>query len=184
MSITSAKSGATGISLALDNNFMEPIASTLLSASANTVTFNDIPQNYKHLQVRAHSLVVTTDQILYMTFNSDLAANYASHLVSGNGGGTGTMNGLASQTNMKIFGQTYGLGTTVPTGTITDILDYTNVNKHKTILSAGGTDRNGTGEIQLTSGLWRSSLAITSIQVFSTANFAANSRFSLYGIKG
>ena len=56
MSITSVKSGATGISLALDNNFMEPIATTLVgSTTVNVVTFNDIPQTYKHLQIRAIS---------------------------------------------------------------------------------------------------------------------------------
>jgi len=53
MSITSAKTGATGISLALENNFMEPIASTLVGASGSAIIeFNDIPQTYKHLQIR------------------------------------------------------------------------------------------------------------------------------------
>ncbi len=52
MSITSAKTGSTSLSLALENNFMEPIASTLVGAGGvSTVTFNDIPQTYKHLQV-------------------------------------------------------------------------------------------------------------------------------------
>mgnify|MGYP000739741444 CR=1 FL=1 len=50
MSISSAKSGGTGISLALDNNFMEPIASS--TGGSSTIVFNDIPQGYKHLQIR------------------------------------------------------------------------------------------------------------------------------------
>ena len=50
MSITSVKSGATGISLALDNNFMEPIATTLVgSGGANTIIFNRFPLIQKHL---------------------------------------------------------------------------------------------------------------------------------------
>ena len=56
MSITSAKTGSTSLSLALENNFMEPIASTLVGAGGvSTVTFNDIPQTYKHLQIRRTS---------------------------------------------------------------------------------------------------------------------------------
>ena len=56
MSITSAKTGSTSLSLALENNFMEPIASTLVgSGGVSTVTFNDIPQTYKHLQIRCIS---------------------------------------------------------------------------------------------------------------------------------
>ena len=70
MSITSAKSGATGISLALDNNFMEPIASTLVgSGGSSVITFNDIPQTYKHLQLR---VLVATQQHFNALCNSTL----------------------------------------------------------------------------------------------------------------
>jgi len=39
--------------LSADNNYMETIASTLVgSGGASTVTFSNIPQGYKHLQIR------------------------------------------------------------------------------------------------------------------------------------
>ena len=64
MSITSVKSGSGGISLALDNNYMEPIATMVVSAtSVNSITFNDIPQIYKHLQL-IHLGLVTHNYLL------------------------------------------------------------------------------------------------------------------------
>ena len=49
MTISSVKTGAVGLSLALDNNYMEPIATTLVgSGGVNQITFNDIPQSYNN----------------------------------------------------------------------------------------------------------------------------------------
>jgi hypothetical protein len=163
----------------------EPITSITIGAtSVSSINFGSIPQNYAHLQVRAISFVATTDQILYMQVNSDDGSNYASHLLSGNGVGSGAAYGLASQNNLRIFGQTYGVGTSAPTATISDLLDYSNTNKYKTIRTFGGTDRNGTGEVQLASGLWMNTAAITSVQIYSTANLTQYSSYALYGIKG
>lgn len=175
---------ASSISGNLATNSYESIATATGTGSSGTISFTSIPSTYRHLQIRAISLVATTDQILYMTFNSDTGSNYASHLFSGNGVGGGAAYGLSSQTSMRIFGQTYGLGTTAPTATVTDVLDYANTNKYKTMRSLGGTDRNGTGEIQLASGLWMNTTAISSIQLTTTANFTTTTKFALYGIKG
>ena len=75
MSITSVKTGTTGLSLALDNNYMEPIATTVVgSGGVNQITFNDIPQGYKHLQIRIIGRTTTslTDDNIYIQFNSDI----------------------------------------------------------------------------------------------------------------
>ena len=161
----------------------ESIATVSGTGSSGTISFTSIPSTYSHLQIRAISLVATTDQILFMRFNSDTGSNYASHLLTGNGVGAGASNALTSQANMKVFGQTYALGTTAPTGTVTDILDYANTNKYKTMRSFGGTDRNGTGEVQLASGLWMNTAAISSIQLTTGANFTTTTQFALYGIR-
>ena len=70
--------------------------------------------------------------------------------------------------------------------TVCDILDYTNTNKYKTVRALSGHDQNGSGVIQLRSGFWRSTSAITSITISNDqiANIAEYTRFSLYGIKG
>ena len=183
MSITSVKSGATGISLALDNNFMEPIATTLVgSGGVNQVTFLDIPQTYKHLQIRGIALSASTPRI-YIRYNGDGASNYTYHFLEGNGSSAVASAG-ANQTENWLFINGF-IASSTPSPFVVDILDYANSNKFKTIRSLHGGDNNSAGNIALCSGLWRDTTAITSIQLFtSSSTFSQHSRFSLYGIKG
>jgi hypothetical protein len=193
MTISSVKTGAVGLSLALDNNYMEPIATTLVgSGGTNTVTFNDIPQTYKHLQLR---IIARTDRgaeqdSLQLQFNSDTTNGnyYASHYISGNGA---SVTFDAQGTNAYVWLPRYAADSATASNfgvTVTDILDYTSTNKHKVIRNLGGYDNNGTGQVWLSSGMWFPSniTAITSIKFspVSGTNIKQYSRFSLYGIKG
>jgi hypothetical protein len=80
--------------------------------------------------------------------------------------------------------------TTYYSASIIDILDYANTNKYKTYRALTGIDKNGSGSIQLTSGVWRNTTAITSITITPQSNtsptnqFQQYSQFALYGIKG
>jgi hypothetical protein len=190
MSITSAKSGATGISLALDNNFMEPIASTLVGAGGvNQVTFNDIPQTYKHLQIRGISRPTesgsTGGQYVYLRMNADAGTSYARHFLTGDGS-TATAAGAASQTEIRASYQLRnGFTAGIYAAVIVDILDYSNTNKYKTTRSLGGFDSNGGGYAALGSGLWMNTNSINSLTLLcEVGDFVQYSRFSLYGIKG
>lgn len=183
MSITSAKSGATGISLALDNNYMEPIASTLLSSASNSVTFADIPQGYKHLQLRTLGQT-TTGYPIGIRFNGDIGTNYSYHVLQGNSASvaSGAANSQTSITTAAAGGSTanaFG-------GGVIDILDYTNTNKYKTTKGLTGYEVGTSGTVYLYSGLWMNTAAITSITLIDTnnGNMITNCRFSLYGIKG
>jgi hypothetical protein len=192
MSITSVKSGATGISLALDNNFMEPIATTLVgSGGVNQVTFNDIPQTYKHLQIRATSRTTqsaTGTNYWFAYCNNDRATNYSYHILTGDG---------ASASAQAEVNTTYLLGGQAPRDSqlsstysiaVFDLLDYANTNKYKTVRALSGVDYNAAsppGYVRLISGNWRSFDAVTSLTIIPEAsNFSQYSRFSLYGIKG
>jgi hypothetical protein len=77
-------------------------------------------------------------------------------------------------------------GANMFSGIIIDILDYANTNKYRTIRALSGGDRNGSGFIELCSGLEQSTSAVTSITLEPTATFAfaQYSHFALYGIKG
>ncbi len=69
--------------------------------------------------------------------------------------------------------------------TITDVLDYTDTNKYKTVRYLGGKDQNGSGGVSLNSGSWRSTAAVTSITFFSSGvDFPEYTQFALYGLKG
>lgn len=188
MSITSVKSGATGISLALDNNFMEPIATVLVGASgSNVITFSDIPQTYKHLQIRAiaRDNGGSGEDDYAIRLNGDTGTNYAYHYLMGNGVSASTSAGTSSSRIMALrlstAVQNDGFG-----GLIVDILDYANTNKYKTVRALGGYEVNSSGTIALSSGLWMNTDAVTSISIRNdrAVNFLQNSRFSLYGIKG
>jgi len=69
-------------------------------------------------------------------------------------------------------------------GFIVDILDYANTNKYKTVRSLNGNDANGSGSMNLSSNVWLSTAAITSLTLSSSSDFRQYSSFALYGIKG
>lgn len=188
MSITSVKSGATGISLALDNNFMEPIATTLVgSGGTNNVVFNDIPQTYKHLQIRYIARgVATADDGIYLRFNGQFFSTMHRLRGTGSAADAGAATGGTNDYNHGIMpggsvtASVFGVG-------IIDILDYTNTSKTKVFRRLGGFDSNGGGQIDFVSGLWNYTDAVTSVAIAvkdGTGSFAQYSRFSLYGIKG
>lgn len=186
MSVTSAKTGSTSLSLALENNFMEPIASTLVGAgNTSAIIFNDIPQTYKHLQIRYTNRNVAASDATLLNFNGDVTGtNYAKHQLRGSGSAV-TAVGQANIVPELPTSPYLGITASVYNGVILDILDYSNTNKNKTLRSLGGYDANGSGYIWLTSGLWQNTNAIISIKIYAeSGDIAQHSRFSLYGIKG
>jgi hypothetical protein len=179
---------STGV--AASTTSYESIATTTLGANQLTISFTSIPSTYKHLQIR---LLARTDRAgnpasnVLLNFNSDTTANYSYHDLDGDGASTYS-SGSASTSNIatqRISGNTAGAN--VFGAIVIDILDYQNTNKYKTVRYLGGYDNNGGGEIYLGSGNWRSTSAITQIDLTSingTANFKQYSSFALYGIKG
>ena len=162
----------------------ESIATVTASGSTGVVTFSSIPATYQHLQVRFIGRS-TSDTEVKITANSDTGANYARHLVYGDGSTTGA-SGNASQSNMRIAYTTNALNAANVYGAnVIDILDYANTNKYKTFRSMTGIDINAAGGyVQLSSGLWQSTSAITSLTFTITDVYTSLSSFALYGIKG
>jgi len=191
MSITKlTTNGLTGSkydTVSADNYYMEPIATNLLASATATVTFSNIPQGYKHLQIRgiARGTFADTAVLVRIQLNSDTGSNYARHNLTGDGSTTGVA-ADASQTVGGIGNISAATATASIFGVVVcDILDYANVYKFKTIRSLAGNDRNGAGVVGLFSSLWMNTAAITSVSIFPAANsFDINTRLSLYGIKG
>jgi uncharacterized membrane protein len=117
--------------------------------------------------------------------NSDSSSNYSFHQLYGDGSSAGAGSG-ANQTQIPL--NAFGGNSNSAFGiSIIDFLDYANTNKFKTTRCLNGFDYNSGGETQLLSGNWRSTSAITSIQIvrgFAVNNWVEGSRFALYGIKG
>ena len=156
---------------------------TVGSGGASSVSFTSIPSTYTHLQIR--SMVLTSSTLtedMKCQFNSDTAANYATHYLYGNGS---TAYAAASTSISYLNLGTGSQNSTSPSVAVADILDYANTNKFKTTKVLVGADANGSGNIYLNSGLWRSTSAITSIVLTPySGTISQYSVFALYGIKG
>jgi hypothetical protein len=170
----------------------ESIATVLVpSGAGSTVEFTSIPSTYKHLQVRimsrdARAVTVNTLNVRLGSGSLDTGSNYSSHFIGGSGSGllvgaqsNGSLMTYLLETGSSASANIFGVN-------IIDILDYADTNKYTTIRSLGGADLNGSGNINLSSGSWRNTAAVTNIGFINnnTENFAENSHFALYGIKG
>ncbi len=187
MSIKSLKSGLysnsviTGNAVILPGDY-ESIATAVGTGSSTSIAFNSIPSTFSHLQIRFFARTTTGTSILSMTFNGSAGTNYARHFLAGDG--ATAFAGGAADTAQIYTG--YAINTTNIGGVgIIDILDYANTNKNKTVRSLTGNDTNtpGNDDVRLSSGVWKSTSAISSITFTSTDNFATNATFALYGVK-
>ena len=165
---------------------------TVGSGGAASVTFSSIPGTYTHLQIRGlarNSRTVYPSSGDLYRFNGDTAANYSWHSIQGDGGAVSTRT-AASPTgivtnSIAAAGATSGIFGVI----VFDILDYANTNKYKTTRALSGVDVNGTvggygGIVELVSGNWRSTSAITSITITTDEpNYVQYTQFALYGVK-
>jgi len=171
--------GVTASSGLADNfGAYDSIATVTIGAGgASTAVFSSIPSTYKHLQIRI------------VTKNSD-ANNFGSTAM--------TINGAAGERNHEVFGQgTIGTGAPARSmyvyhggaanfgAVVVDILDYASTTKTKVSRALCGVDNNGTGLVAFVSGLETDTAAVSSLTFTSNSgNFAQDSSFALYGIKG
>ncbi len=160
----------------------ESIATVTGTGSIATLSFTSIPSTFKHLQIRGTNNDAT-GYFVYAQFNSDTGSNYTIHQLYGNGTSAAAY-GAASQTYIYTGVGGYG-GSSYVAPLIMDILDYTSTSKNKTCRMITGFDSNGayTPYIQINSGVWLSSSAITRIDLKMTGNFSTTATFALYGIK-
>jgi hypothetical protein len=175
----------------VDPGAMIPLATTIVgSGGTSSVTFSNIPQVYEHLQIRMIAQVSLGSDPgggggLGLRFNGDSGTNYTRHLFGSYG--TGLEGYGEANTNTALIERfPYRLtNNSIYGGAVCDILDYKNGNKNKTIRNLGGWDNNSSGEIYFNSSVWRSTSAITSIEVYSSSYLLKEySHIALYGIKG
>jgi len=126
--------------------------------------------------------VASTAPDVWIRFNSDTATNYSATTIQGNGTAASSF-ATTSATKIDI---TPGVGwsATVPSMVTTDIFSYAG-STYKSILANESADRNGSGVTTSTVGLWRSTAAITRIDITNSGavNFAIGTTATLYGIK-
>lgn len=197
MAVTRFNYGSAFTNLVKSDSFLDgntaydPAATWLIqrqtvgAGGAASITFSSIPSTYKHLQIRMITRNTSTGSLVYAQFNGDTATNYSYHSLFGDGASPSAAGG-ATQAQLRVNQNpiSTSLANTFAAG-VTDILDYTNTSKNKTIRTMTGLDMNGSGSIYLYSGAWFNTAAVTSILVYPAANtFAQYSTFALYGILG
>ena len=167
----------------------ESIATVTGNGSATTLALDNIPSTYTHLQIRGivRDARATSDDTVQIYFNTDTSdANYASHKLRGNGTAASASSDIGGGNNIGLLvGAAANTTASVYGGVVVDILDYTNTNKYTTVRSLGGFDANGSGFIELRSGVWMNTAAVTKITFINngTAAFTDKTTFALYGVK-
>jgi hypothetical protein len=158
------------------------------TGSSSSITFSSIPSTYKHLRVRFAAVMTSANQnTLRMRFNGDTGSNYSYHGMIGYSSSPYAAPTGTSTAFMNISPGYVGLQNYPYVGII-DVLNYIDTNTYKTAKTLSGTMmlNNNSYELQLMSGNWRSTSAVTSLTLLDSGgtNFSTATRFSLYGIKG
>ncbi len=158
----------------------EPITTTTLSTATASVTFSSISGSYTDLVLVIFGGFAGNEDVA-MRFNSDTASNYSGTNVQGNGSGVFTGR-QSNQTSCYLTSGGY-FTNALQSNAIIQIQNYSNTTTYKTVLSRNNNTSTST---EFCVNLWRSTSAITSINLFgrnSSTNWLSGSTFTLYGIK-
>jgi hypothetical protein len=162
----------------------EPIATTTLGSNTTQISFTSISGTYTDLILVANcgkkNNVANT---INVRVNSDSGSNYSSTRLYNSGSGVAS-DRFSSNSNMYTQTVAYNSVESVMTFMF---MNYSNTTTYKTMLARQSTSSLGDGGAAASVGLWRSTSAITSIQLeldFGSGNqFITGSTFTLYGIK-
>jgi len=192
ITLQSAKGYGWGAASAGPTTAFESIATANGTGSSGVITFNSIPNTYKHLQLRMISkgtLPYGFPAGIRYDFNGDsTSSNYYGHNIRADGTTVSASHGSGNTSYSWTTGGS--VGTNVYAVGIMDILDYSSTSKLKTGRTIVGADYNNvaTGMIIHASFLWQNTAAINSITLTAdstyTGNFTTASSFALYGIRG
>ena len=150
-----------------------PLATITLATTEADIVFSSIPAGYR-------DLILISDAVgsgyLSLQFNSDTGSNYPYNAMFGGGSGSG---GAQSGTFVRV-GMTYPLSATHENGTIFQLMDYAQTDKHKTILYRGN---NAGAGVWAGASQWANTTAINTIRVFCEAgSLTSTTTLSLYGV--
>lgn len=154
-------------------NALIPIGTIKLTSAQTDVTLAGLPQNYRDLRI-----VVTgwgsAEINIGIKVNNDSGSNYSQVNMRAYGAGSvasssGTGSSISSNYSTGLVVGNIGLN-------IYDIFDYSQTNKHKSML----IQANHQGEMDAIAGRWASTAAITSVTI--TSAFSAGSTFEVFGV--
>jgi len=162
----------------------ELISTTVLGTTQATVTFtNGAWSTYKHLQIRTTMKNSASNLDVIVRLNGDTAGNYSWHNLQGYNGSV-TSGATTSATGMTMGISAVSTDANMFGAAVVDLLDFSSTTKNTTLRSLTGSVGSATKLLALRSGAWYNTAAVSSISFTASAgSFAANSRFSIYGVK-
>ena len=153
-----------------------PLATTTLGASASSVTFSSIPASYRDLVLICDCKNINGDSYnLHCRINGDTGNNNPSVVMQGSSSGASSFT-----RNVNGAAQIGWTNNTNNSAVVTQFLDYSATDKHKSILSRNNTEAS---RVNAHAIRWENTAAITSLEIFveASGSLAAGSTFSLYG---
>jgi hypothetical protein len=163
----------------------ELISTAFGTGSSGVIDFTSIPATYKHLQIRYTAKnTSTTSNFMTLRMNGITTGSYASHRLLGNGSTVTSLNQTSATSITLVEAMVLSTGTSVASGGVIDILDYTSSSKNTTIRTLYG-QASSIPRMYLVSGALFNTAVINSLTFTAASNnFDSISRFSLYGIRG
>lgn len=157
------------------------ISTQVLGTTTATINFNNIPQTFKHLELRI-SASATSEAQFNMRINGG-TTSYSWHNLIGDGGSVTTANHV--NRNAMTLAITSGLSNQ-PLAHVISLFDYSSTIKNTVVKNLSGfRPTSGSATVRLSSGVRANTNAVSSINILTTATgYTAGSRFSLYGIEG
>jgi hypothetical protein len=150
-----------------------PLATVTLGSATASVVMSSIPASYRDLIIVFNGTTTVSDGV-GSRYNSDTGNNY--NIVRMTGSSAGAISD--SFTNFSRIIETAG-DTSERTLYISNIMDYSATNKHKTVL----TRSNIASNVTAIASRWANTAAVTSITIFSpSSTMTTGSTISLYGV--
>ena len=187
-----AAQAEAAVAVASDYDLLETeITSTTVGSVTLTGLVSAYSADYQHLQLRITARTTssspsrTVAMRLGDTGGVDSGANYANHLLFGNG--STVVSDAASSVNQIELGN-LASHSSIPNergAAVIDILDPFSSSKYTTIRSLSGEEN--LGRVYLSSGLWMDTAQVDRISIGCggsfNLSFASDTRISLYGLK-
>jgi hypothetical protein len=155
------------------------LANTTLVSASSTVTFGSIAQGYRDLILIINGSFASAASYTFR-FNGDTGSNYSMVYAQAVHGGAITSSTITS-TSLVVWAANNLVANTNFTN-ITQVMDYSATDKHKAVLNRNGGKQSDSDFVNMSSGRWGSTSAITSMTILGSANFNIGTTFSLYGI--
>lgn len=187
--LISATSAALISIVALAPDYSKVLLSEIVTAaSQSNVTFSNIPQVYRDLEirVRGRSTTAATSDSVIVQFNGDTGSNYSWTVTDiADNAVAGAVKTYATTSIRTSDITAANSPANFSQGIVATVFDYRGTTFAKNVVTQGGvfqTNTTGGGFTESANAQWNSTAAITSLKVFLVSgNFVNGTVVSIYG---